>query len=295
MSAALTFPAPAGPMSRVPSLDALTRIIEETDLGDGVRIAGELVAITAGHDRLVTTALTDALHARYFRGSPGLSVPKVPTYAGTFGTESPRGGRRGRDFCQRLADTLEPYLFRRDGWRFSYRTAEGVPSFVVTTGGDLGSEAASCFLHLQPGTAPDLFARVVTTLDGYGLAFRAELAGDPQACLRADTAVVTVRRDDVPTVARAAQRLRERAPFALASSVPAFTRQIAPGIALADEPRNGTPFGHDRCRLVAAGLVAAGHGAGAAGRRAAVLTALTAAGLDPAVLHLNPGNSEFRL
>ena len=36
------FPTPAGPMSRVPSLAVLTRIAEETDLGDGVRIAGEL-------------------------------------------------------------------------------------------------------------------------------------------------------------------------------------------------------------------------------------------------------------
>src|SRR4051812_12570517 len=152
MSAALAFPTPAGPMSRVPSLDVLTRITEETDLGDGVRVGGELVPITARHDRLLTTALTDALHTRYFRGT-----------AGTFGTESPSQGRRGHDFCQRLADTLQPYLFRRDAWRFSYRTTDGVPSFVVTTG-TVDREAASCFLHLRAGTAPDLFARVLTAL-----------------------------------------------------------------------------------------------------------------------------------
>jgi hypothetical protein len=284
MSAALAFPVPAAPMSPVPTLDALTRIAEETDLGDGIRIAGELVPITACHDRLVTTALTDALHARYFRGTPR-----------TFGTESPWQGRRGRDFCQRLADTLQPFLFPRDGWRFSYRLTDGVPSFVVSAGSPVDGDAASCFLHLQPGTAPDLFARVVTALDGYGLGFRAELAGDPDACLRTDAAVITVRRDDVPALARAALRLGERAPFALAPSVPAFTRQIGPGVALADRPGPGTSFGRHRCRLVAAGLVAAGHGAGSADRRAAVLTALTTAGLDPAALHLNPGNAEFRL
>src|SRR3954467_10465253 len=157
MSAALAFPTPAGPMSRVPSLDVLTRITEETDLGDGVRIAGEFVPITACHDRLLTTALTDALHARYFRGVARASGPARPWE-----------GRRGHDFCHRLADTLQPYLFRRDYWRFSYRTTDGVPSFVITTG-TVGPEAASCFLHLRPGTAPDLFARVVTALDGYGL------------------------------------------------------------------------------------------------------------------------------
>jgi hypothetical protein len=286
MSAALAFPWPAGPMSRVPSLDVLARITEQTDLGDGVRVAGELV-----RGRFLTPALADALHAHYFRGEHGLSVPKVRRSA--FGTE--RAGRRGRDFCQRLADTLAPYLFRRDGWRFSYRTTDGVPSFVVAVGSPVDGNEASCFLHLQPGTAPDLFGRVVTALDGYGLGFRAELAGDPEACLRTDAAVVTVRRDDLPAVARVAVRLGERAPFALAASVPAFTRQIAPGVAIADQPGSGTPFGRHRCRLVAAGLVASGHGADAATRRLAVLEHLTAAGLDPAALHLNPGNPEFRV
>ena len=204
-------------------------------------------------------------------------------------------GRRGGDFCRRLADTLQPYLFHRDGWQFSYRTTDGVPSFVVAAGSAIDDNRASCFLHLQPGTAPDVFARVVTTLDGYGLAFRAELAGDPEACRRADAAVVTVQRDDIPAVARVAERLRERAPFALAPSVPAFTRQIAPGVALADQPGPGASFGRHRCRLVAAGLVAAGHGADAATRRLAVLEHLTAAGLDPAALHLNPGNPDFRV
>jgi hypothetical protein len=283
MSAAFAFPVPDGPMSRVPSLDVLARISEETELGDGIRIAGELVPITARHDRLVTTALTEAIHARYFRGS-----------VGTFGTESPREGRRGRDFCRRLADTLQPYLFRRGAWRFSYRTTDGIPSFLVAAGSAVDREAASCFLHLQPGTAPDLFARAVTTLDGYGIGFRAELAGDPDACRRTDAAVLTVHRDDIPAVARVALRLGERAPFALAPTVPAFTRQIAPGVALADQPGPRTSFGRHRCRLIAAGLVAAGHGAGPAHRRAAVLASLTKAGLDPAALHLNPGNPDFR-
>jgi hypothetical protein len=283
MSAALAFPTPGAPMSRVPALDVLARIAEETDLGDGVRIGGELVPISTCHDRLVTTALADALHVRYFRGE------HLSPAGGT-----PAGGRRGGDFCRRLGETLQPYLLRRDGWRFSYRTTDGVPSFVVAAG-TVDGEAASCFLHLQPGTAPDLFARVVTALDGYGLGFRAELAGDHDACLRSDAAVITVGRDDVPALARVALRLGERAPFALAPSVPAFTRQIAPGVALADQPGHGTSFGRHRCRLVAAGLVAAGHGAGPADRRAAVLEALHSAGLEPAALHLNQGNADFRL
>ena len=279
MPRTLVFPAPAAPMSDVPGLAVLARILEETDLDDGVRVAGELVSAPLHSDRLVTSALTEALHARYFRGDR------------TFGTESPGRGRRGAVFCRRVTDALQPEFFRGDDWRFAYRTTAGTPSFVVATGSS-ATDATSCFLHLRPGTAPEVFARVITAIDGYGVAFRAELAGDPDACVRADAAVVTVDRGDASTLARVAVRVQQRAPFALAPSVPAFTRQLAPGIALADEPGQGTAFGRHRCRLVAAGLVAAGRGAGLSARRAAVLKTLEQAGLDPAALHLNPGNRE---
>jgi hypothetical protein len=281
MPLTLAFSTRVAPMSGNPSLAALARITEETELDDGVRVAGELVPVPhdQGRRRLLTTSLADALHARYFRGE----TTQPATIA----------GRRGDDFCRRLADALQPDFFGLDRWRFSYRTSGGVPSFVVTVGSRAGDDTASCYLHLQPGTAPDVFARMVASLDGYGLGFRAELAGDPAACARTDTAVVTVRRSDVPTVARAALRLQQRSPFALAPSVPAFTRQLAPGVAVADEPGPGTTFGRHRCRLIAAGILAAGHGAGPAARRVAVLRTLTAAGLDPAALHLNRGGREF--
>ena len=38
----------------------------------------------------------------------------------------------------------------------------------------------------------------------------------------------------------------------------AFTREFAPGVALAEEPDDGTPFGRHRCRLLAAALVGMG-------------------------------------
>lgn len=267
----LTIVAPAAPMSAVPALDVLAQIADEVEWDGDVRVAGELV-----RGRFLTTALADALHARHFRGVHGSSRPAAP-------------GRRGSDFCRRLAGALPP----AGTGRFAYRIAAGVPSFVLTSNPPAGA-ATSCFLHLSPGTAPEVFARLIGALDGYGIGFHAELAGDPAACRRADAAVVTVARGDAAALARAAVRLEQRAPFALAPSVPAFTRQLAPGVGLADEPGSGTTFGRHRCRLVAAGLVAAGPGAGAAGRHAAVLDRLVAAGLDPAAPHLDPGSTEVR-
>jgi len=71
----LVFPAPPAPMSDVPGLAVLARIVEETDLDDGVRVAGELVAPPPRSGRLVTSALTEALYGRYFQ-TTGPSAPE---------------------------------------------------------------------------------------------------------------------------------------------------------------------------------------------------------------------------
>ena len=278
MSLLLTFAAPPAPMSGVPSLATLARIAEETDLDDGVRVGGRAVPARRG---LVTSALADALHARYFRGQ---------TAARQTGP-----GRRGDAFCRRLADALRPEFLRRDGWRFAYRTSAGVPSFVVAAG-STDPAATSCFLHLQPGTAPEVFARLVSALDGYGLGFRAELAGDPASCARTDTAVVTVDRGAASALARLALRVHERTPFALAPSVP----RVHPPARAGHRPGRRARGGHD----VRPAPLPAGRGRprrGRAGREPAASAGPPScrrsphAGLDPAALHLNPGSREVDL
>jgi hypothetical protein len=266
MPLALDEPPPAAPLSRSPWIALLHRIAEETEF-DGA-VAGETAVAT----------LADALHARWVL-PPGTPLAGRPA--------KPRGGG---DTCTRLADALHPEFLGRVGWTFAYRTHHGVPVFAVTAGRLPARATASCFLDLVPAIAPEVFGRLVSALDGYGIAFRAELQSDVQGSV-----VITVTRRDAPALARVALRMRDRSPFVFGSSVPAFTRVVAPGIALADEPDDGTDFGRHRCRVIATGLVSAGPGAGPAARRAAALRALTDACLDPAALHLNPGNPEFRL
>ena len=134
----LTLTVPSAPMSLNPALTALARITEETELDDGVRVAGELVearrrARSAAHDRARRRPARPLLPAE-------LSAPTV------------QAGRRGDDFCRRLAAALHPDFFRGDDWRFSYRTSDDGPAFVVASGSP-APDPASCFLHLQPGTA----------------------------------------------------------------------------------------------------------------------------------------------
>ncbi len=271
-------------MARAPWMPLLTRIAEETEIGGAIRVAGEPLALPDPDGPAVVDVLADALHARWFSAA---AEPHLPA-------RRPRH-REGGDACLRLADALRPRFLARDGWSFSYRTRDGVPVFAVTAGDRPGRARASCFLDLAPGMAPEVFGRLVTALDGYGLGFRAQLRGDAALPDRIGSAVVTGARADAPALARVALGLRQRSPFAFGSSVPAFTRMLAPGLAIADEPDDGTDFGRHRCRVIATGLLAAGRSAGPGERRAAVLDALVDAALDPAALHLNPGNPEFGL
>jgi hypothetical protein len=280
MPLALDDPPPAAPLSRSPWLGLLHRIAEETELDGDVRIAGELLPVPGG--RTLSALLADALHARWF-------LPSVAPAAG------PAKRRGGGDTCLRLADALHAEFLGRHGWTFAYRTCGGVPVFSVAAGDRPGGATASCFLDLAPSVAPEVFGRLVSALDGYGVGFRAELRSDPAGPDGVGPVVVSVARGDATALARVALRMRERSPFVFGPAVPAFTGVVAPGIALADDPGDGTDFARHRCRVIATGLLAAAPGAGPVERRTAVLRALADARLDPAALHLNPGNPEFRL
>jgi hypothetical protein len=144
-------------------------------------------------------------------------------------------------------------------------------------------------------SAAALFTDLVRHLDTLGLRFTARLLGDPSSYGRPDTAVVTAPRMAVPSVLRMALGLHPRARDGFGHTVPAFTRPMAAGIALADEPPSGHGFGVARCRVVATGLVAAGPDAGPEERLAVVHRTLASEGLHPASLHLEPGNAEFSL
>jgi lantibiotic modifying enzyme len=83
----------------------------------------------------------------------------------------------------------------------------------------------------------------------------------------------------------------------LSRPVPMFTRRLAPGIAIADNPPGGESFGVSRMRLVAEGLADAWRNGPASptARLRAVTKRFRSAGLDLRRPWLNPGNVEIVL
>jgi hypothetical protein len=150
------------------------------------------------------------------------------------------------------------------------------------------------YWHLTPEGAAVLVREVTTALNDGHVPFRLKVLNDPSRYTRCDAGVVYLRQDDYPqAIERLGQAWPAIAPY-LRPRTPAFTKPLAPGLGLAEDPGGGTSFGLHRCALLAEGLIAA-HEArqpGARARLAAVEARFAAAGIDLERPYLNPGSQD---
>jgi HopA1 effector protein family len=106
------------------------------------------------------------------------------------------------------------------------------------------------------GAAP--FIRSATTiLNDAGLFFRLKVLSDPRNYTRCDAAVVYFHKSSHPIVTRLLARIyADVAPY-LKPRTPLFTKALAPGVGLAEDPGKDESFGQSRCRLLAEGMIRA--------------------------------------
>lgn len=312
----------AGPAGRAGGV--LAAIADDVRLTDGGFLIGGRFVPVRGARGCAVQALTDALHRRWFLRTD--TDGHGPSHGAP--VEDARFVRLVRDLLGRRY-YWEPgweVVARADGgrWlvahddlvltvahdeisgtrgrvrvRFPAERPRSNPGWLTVTG--LRGPAlptgplASCYLNLRPESAATLFTDLVRYLDTLGLRFTGRLLADPASYGRPDSVVVTAPRMVIPSVLRMALGLHPRARDGFGDAVPAFTRAMAAGIALADEPPSGHGFGVARCRVIATGLVAAGPDADPEERLAVVHRTLAGEGLHPAALHLEPGHAEFSL
>ena len=139
--------------------------------------------------------------------------------------------------------------------------------------------------------AVTLVKRLTFALNRAELAFRIELLGNPARYERGAGATLLLARADFAAAAKLLRPLlRALGPY-LADAAPAFTKPLARGLAVAEEPANGLRFGEHRCLLLAEAIVAAGELGlhGTEQRLAAVDEHFRAAGLTLDAPYLQPG------
>jgi hypothetical protein len=139
------------------------------------------------------------------------------------------------------------------------------------------------------------FVRLTTSmLNRAHLPFKLKVLHDPGHFTRCDAAVVYVFKDDYPAVADMLGRIYPEVASCVKLSTPAFTKPLAPGVGLAEDPRQAESFGQHHCRLLADGIIRAyEHGLQALDERLHVVAnCFAAAGISLHTPYLNPGSSD---
>jgi len=113
------------------------------------------------------------------------------------------------------------------------------------------------YWHVTPLGAVRLMRTVTVMLNRAGQRFRLKVANDQWRFDRCDSAVLYIRKADYHSLRDKLEEIYRAVRDDLQPLIPAFTRQLAPGVGLAEEPKPGYSFGMHRSRLLANGLVRA--------------------------------------
>jgi hypothetical protein len=174
------------------------------------------------------------------------------------------------------------------------------PGFYMALGdaefaGDGSVPTVRFYWNLHRDGAAGLIATLTASLNAAGLPFRLKVVSDPAAYSRCDAGVLYTRCDDYDAVAPIVAAAHAALAAALKPATPAFTKPLAPGLALAEDPGAGSEsFGTARARLLAEAIVQAAE-AGAGDPATGLTTAeevFAQAGVSLDAPFLNPGSTD---
>jgi hypothetical protein len=150
------------------------------------------------------------------------------------------------------------------------------------------------YWNLTREGAPPFVQMVSERLNRARLPFRFKLLSDPDRYERCDAAVIYLPADGYRDAAPIIEQIYGHIAPLLDSATPAFTKRLALGLGLAEDPRGGQSFGMHRCGLVADGLILA-HSESAPSLEDRVELAIgrfAEAGIDIDSPFLNPGSTD---
>ena len=151
------------------------------------------------------------------------------------------------------------------------------------------------YFHSTAEGAPDLLRYLIASLNRYQVPFRMKALVHPSMYQRADAVVLYTAKRYYTIAARIARDMPQDAAASLGSTTPLFTRELRPGIGMAEDPGNGESFGMHRCRLVAEGIVDAWMAGDQSveGRLRAIAARFSTSGFRFDLPYLSPGSVDF--
>jgi hypothetical protein len=170
------------------------------------------------------------------------------------------------------------------------------PGVYVALGDTPGpaGDLARLYWSIAAAGAVTFVARATYALNRANLPFRLELPDNPARYGRRPAATVLLARADVAAAVTLLRPLLRVLAAHLADRAPAFSKPLARGLALAEEPGDGTGFGEHRCRLLAGAIVTASEQGRhrAEQRHAVVRERFRAAGLTLDAPYVEPGSDD---
>lgn len=135
------------------------------------------------------------------------------------------------------------------------------PGFYLALGGQNYSwnydNLIRWYWNLNPDGALRFLNKATTTFTKKKIAYRIKVINAPSRFTRNDAVVVYHQKNDWDGVADCLARLYPDLSTYLKWGVPAFTKPLAQGVGLAEDPGSGESFGLQRCRILAELLVEA--------------------------------------
>jgi hypothetical protein len=119
------------------------------------------------------------------------------------------------------------------------------------------SDIVRFYWHLTAEGARPWIRELTGRFNAAGIGFRAKVLSDPASYVRADAGVLYVERSEVARTLDLLPEIHASARTGLRSATPMFTKRLAPGLAVAEDPGDGRSFGQHRCQLIAEALVCA--------------------------------------
>ena len=141
-----------------------------------------------------------------------------------------------------------------------------------------------------------LFVRAFTNVFNEArIFFRLKVLNDPGAYVRCDAGVIYFHKSDHGKISAAWAEVHPRIARCLKPAVPMFTRRIAAGVGLAEDPGTQESFGQHRCRILADGMIRAYEQRAKSldERLRVVETSFSAEGIRMTEPHLNPNSVDM--
>lgn len=177
-----------------------------------------------------------------------------------------------------------------------------VPGFYFAFGNgaqqderDTSDPLVRLYWHLTAGAAAQYMALTTSLFNRAGIPFRTKVLSDPASYVRADAGVLYLERRWFGPARGLVSEIQRTLGAGLRADVPMFTKPLAEGLGLAEDPHNRMSFGQSRCKLAARALWACfvrGEGR-RAGRVSLLMEAFREEGLDPLFPYLDKNSTDF--